>query len=160
MKDVRYLYENTPLTLENIANRTGYTLNKVWRYTVDNYSKSYREERKRKNYSSSKQGSNNPMKGLFGAAHPNYKGRISDGKGYILILKPDWYTGRKGSKHVFEHSVIMCLELGITETPKGYCVHHIDKDPTNNSTNNLALLTVAAHTRLHQLERATTIRKE
>ena len=31
------------------------------------------------------------------------KGIVADGKGYLMILKPSWYTGRKGCKHIFYH---------------------------------------------------------
>lgn len=86
----------------------------------------------------------------------NYVGECSDGKGYLTIYKPSWYTGRVGSERVFVHTVVMCEHLGLTELPAGFVVHHIDGDKTNNKLNNLSLMTNSAHLRLHALERATT----
>ena len=120
-------------------------------YIIDNYSKEYRENRHKQLLSEQKIGDNNPMKNKFGIKHHNYKGIISDGKGYLMILKPEWYTGRKGCKHIFYHHYIWCLAMGWTEIPQGYVIHHIDLDKTNNNINNLALMTIEAHTRLHQL---------
>lgn len=101
-------------------------------------------------YSRSKTGSKNPMTGNKGLQHHNYKGRLfCDPEGYVLVLKPGWYTGRPGSKHVYEHSVVMAQMLGLTEVPANMVVHHIDEDRTNNSPENLALVTAAAHRTLH-----------
>ena len=91
---------------------------------------------------------NNPMKGKFGKAHHNYKGDCADGKGYITVAKPQWFTGHKGNR-VFKHHVVICEALGLTEIPRGWHIHHIDENKTNNSLENLALLTVKAHNRIH-----------
>lgn len=83
-----------------------------------------------------------------------YKGTdVVDGKGYVIIPKPIWYSGRKNGKYVYLHSVVMCESLGITEIPKGFCVHHIDGDKTNNDISNLCLLTVEAYSKLCQIQR-------
>lgn len=102
------------------------------------------------------------MTGKTGAAHHNHIGVVSDNKGYLMVLKPDWYTGRKNSKHVFQHHVVVCEHLGLTAIPKGWCVHHVDKNPHNNVFDNLVLMTVSDHLRLHStvLVGATTISKE
>ena len=61
----------------------------------------------------------------------------------------------------FLHHLVMCEHLGITEIPRGYCVHHCDFNPHNNDIGNLVLLTVGEHSALHQaLAGATTISKE
>mgnify|MGYP002801552608 FL=1 len=89
------------------------------------------------------------MYGKIGNNHSNYKGLVEDGHGYYMILKPDWYTGRKGCKHIFYHHYVMCQYLGITEIPDGFVVHHIDLNPKNNDINNLQLMTIQAHNQLH-----------
>lgn len=157
--DIKELYETTELTLEEIGKKLALTYAQVQHYVSTNYSNEYRKSRKSKSYRNSKLGIKNPMLGKTGHLHHNYIGEVSDGKGYIMCLKPDWYTGRRGCKHVFKHHIVMCELLGITEIPKGFNVHHIDHNPLNNNINNLALLTSEAHTRIHQLERATTRRK-
>jgi hypothetical protein len=159
MKDVKQLYEKTQLTLEQIAEATGKTYAQVHYYVSKHYSKSAQQTRKVANYRNSKLGNKNPMKGKTRELHHNYIGEVSDGKGYIMTLKPDWYEGRKGCKHVFVHHIVMCEALGLKCIPKGWHVHHVNKDKTNNSLTNLALCVAGAHMKLHQLERATTSRK-
>jgi hypothetical protein len=112
---------------------------------------------KSSNYRNSKVGNKNPMFGKKGSEHHNFKGVVADGKGYLMVTKPSWYTGRKGCKHVFQHHVVMCESLGITEIPSGFHVHHINGVKTDNRISNLSLLEAGAHTRLHWVERATTI---
>lgn len=159
--DIKHYFENTELTQQQIADKLGVPLVRVFTYVKNNYTPEQRRERKAKCYRNSKTGDRNPMKGKMGSTHHNFKGRVSDSKGYLLVLKPDWYTGRKGSKHVFEHSVVVCENLGITEVPIKWCVHHCDENPHNNDFSNLVLLTMSDHRRLHNsLEGATTISKE
>ena len=159
--DIKYLYENTELTQKQIAAQLNVPWKRVFNYIKDNYSSSYRKQRKAKCYRNSKVGALNPMSGKTGEAHHNFVGVVSDNKGYLMMLKPDWYTGRKNSKHVFQHHVEICLGLGITCVPKGWCVHHVDRNPHNNSFSNLVLCTTGDHRRLHRhFEGATTISKE
>lgn len=145
------LYENTDMSLSEIAQACGVTEAAINCWQFRNYSKEYRSARKRPAYSRSKQGDKNPMYGKCREEHHNYKDRVSDGKGYYLVLKPDWYTGRTGSKHVFEHHVVYCEHNGLTEIDTSkYCVHHIDEDKTNNHIDNLLMLTYSDHSKLHQ----------
>ncbi len=146
---IKFLYERTELTQQQIANKLNIPLKHVHRYVKANYSKAYRKTRKAKCYRNSKLGVKNPMFGKMGQDHHNYVGVVSDNKGYLMILKPDWYTGRKNSKHVFLHHVVVCENLGITEIPKGWHVHYCDKNPLNNKFNNLVLILAGDHTRLH-----------
>ena len=121
----------------------------------------FSKDRKRRMYSKSKLGDKNPMKGKCGTDHHNYKGVIDDSKGYKLILKPIWYTGRKGSKHIFLHSAVYCHFSNLTEVPKGHVIHHCDQNPHNNYFSNLILMTLAEHAAYHKfIEGATTISKE
>jgi len=158
--DIKHYYENTELTLEQIANVTRTSYKIVWNYVARNYSKQHRQTRKSNSYRLSKMGDLNPMTGKLRHEHPNYVGEVADGKGYLMKLKPEWYTGRTRSKHVFVHQVVVCGALGITEIPAGWCVHHCDENPHNNSLDNLILLTMGEHAALHAWLGATTISKE
>ena len=101
-------------------------------------------------YSRSKLGDKNPMTGRTGENHHNYLGRLfCDPDGYVLVLKPDWYTGRVGSKHVYEHQVVVAQMLGLTSAPEEMHIHHIDEDRTNNSPDNLAIVTAQGHKTIH-----------
>ena len=162
MDNIKYLYENTELTLQSIADRLGTNRLRVFNWVKNNYSKEYRTNRKRVSYRNSKTGELNPMKGKYAEQHHNYIGTVSDGKGYLMVLRPEWYTGRKKSKHVFMHHVVVCTGLGLTAIPAGWHVHHVDKDPYNNAFDNLVLITAGDHKRLHAhvLVGATTISKE
>lgn len=144
------LYEGSSKTLAVIGAECGCTHSLVSVWAKDNYTPGYRSARKRENYRTSKLGDKNPMRGKTGDAHHNKKERVSDCKGYFMVLKPEWYTGRKGSKHIFEHHYIYCLAVGITEIPKGMVLHHLDEDKTNNSRENLIMLSNGDHGRLHR----------
>ena len=158
---IKELYEHTALTMQSIANQLGMTYKQVFTYIKKNYSPDYRRARKTVSYRNSKLGELNPMQGKQGNKHHNYIGIVEDSKGYLMQLKPEWYTGRKGSKHVFVHHIVICEALGITSIPKGHCVHHCDFNPHNNYISNLILLTVGEHSSLHTaLAGATTISKE
>lgn len=156
MEKMKSLYDNTTLTIQEIADELGYPFGRVWQYIANTYTKEERKARKIICYSNSKLGEKNPQFGMVGEKAHQYLGVVSDGKGYLMVLKPDWFTGRKGCKHVFQHHIVMCQALGLTEMPHKMCVHHIDGNKINNELSNLALMTVSAHCRLHQLEGATT----
>lgn len=158
---IKELYENTEMTQAQIAEQLGIHWKRVFKYIKQNYSAAERKARKAVRYRNSKLGEANPMHGKCKELHHNYVGEVSDIKGYWMVIKPEWYTGRKRSKHVFVHHVVVCAALGITEIPAGYHVHHCDFNPQNNSFDNLVLLTAGEHTALHAaLKGATTISKE
>lgn len=50
------------------------------------------------------------------------------------------------------HSREMCVALNIPKIPKGFVVHHLDEDKKNNDIDNLALVTITAHNRIHSHE--------
>lgn len=153
MSEIKELYEGTSKTLQEIADDLGVSLWRVWKFVQQNYSPQVRQARKVKNYARSKTGVNNPMFGKTGEEHHNYIGEVSDHKGYLMIVKPSWYTGRKRSKHVFVHHVVICEHRGLTEIPTGWCVHHKDENKLNNRIENLELMTISNHTKLHQAMR-------
>lgn len=157
------MYETTALTYQQIADMLGISYKQVINIVHRHYSKEVILARKRENYRASRIGDKNPNYGKRGKESPKYKGVIEDGKGYYIVLRPDWYTGRKGSKHVFLHHVIVCQHMGLTEIPAKHHVHHCDMNRKNNDFSNLVLLTMGDHLALHQwlrAEGATTISKE
>lgn len=147
------LYANTDLTIDAIRSQVCIRTSKLMDVVKQYFSDDYIKNRKSKMYSLSKQGKKNPMLGKCREQHPRYKGEVSDGKGYLMCVKPEWYTGRTGCTHVYVHTLVVCEALGLTELPKGYVVHHIDFDKTNNDINNLALMTISAHGKLHSMFR-------
>lgn len=159
--NIKFLYETTSLTLQNIADKLGIPFSVVFSYVKKHYSKEHRTERKSHCYRNSKLGSKNPMFGKVGSEHHNFVGAVSDNKGYWMQVKPGWYTGRRHSKHVFVHHIVVCENLNITEIPSKWNVHHCDFNSANNSFENLVLLTLSDHLRLHSyLKGATTMSKD
>ena len=159
--DIIYLYEETQLTQKQIGNQLGISQQKVSKVLKKLYSSEHRKQRKVKSYSNSKLGDKNPMFNKLREDHPRYLGVVSDNKGYWMVLKPSWYTGRKKSKYIFEHHAVICEALKITEIPAGWNVHHCNHNPQDNSINNLVLMRASDHAKLHHiLEGATTISKE
>lgn len=147
------LFEHSDMRMQDIVAETKLEWYEVLSILRDNFSQEFIDSRKARLYRNSKLGNKNPRFGKFAENATNYKGIISDGRGYMMVVKPDWYTGRKGSVHVFYHSVVFCEATGMTEIPKGFCVHHIDHNPLNNDISNLALVSVSAHSKLHVYER-------
>ena len=146
------LYSTTSMTMKDICKEVKLPDYIVQKILSDNFSEKYRNERKAKLYRLSKRCENSPRFQKYGADSSQWVGGIvDDGNGYDMIKKPEWYTGRKGSDYVFLHTVVMCEHLGLTELPKGYVVHHIDGNKKNNTIDNLAVMTVSGHSKLHSL---------
>lgn len=124
-----------------------YTLEAIWTHY---YSPEERKSRKTRMYALSKTGNKNPR---YGKPTMRPVENVDDGNGYTLKWKPEWWTGRQGSNYVFEHQLVICEALGLTEMPKDFVVHHINGDKKDNSMNNLALLTKSAHGKLHKREK-------
>lgn len=98
-----------------------------------------------------KLGNKNHMFGKKGALHHNANLGISRTMGYKTVFKPEWFTG-KGVKEnrIYEHHFVWCKFYNHTEIPKGCVIHHIDMNIDNNSIENLQLLTISEHMKLHQ----------
>ena len=54
--DIKYYYENTSLTLQEISNKLTLSYKIVWQYVARHYSAEYRKTRKVANYRKSKLG--------------------------------------------------------------------------------------------------------
>jgi hypothetical protein len=158
-KTVCRLFDMTHMTYAVIAEEVGVSVKQVHDAVHRNYPQERIAKRKAVSYRNSKIGAKNPSFARSGSEAFHWEGGepVADGKGYLIVPKPDWYTGRRGSKYVFMHSVVMCELLGLTEIPAGFVVHHVDGNRLNNDPSNLALMTNAAHSRLHALERVETI---
>lgn len=143
-----YVADNKP-TLRELALQFNITYHTAMEMVRTSLSEEQILHEKTLRYSRGKIGALNPMHSKKAELHPNYKGIISDGKKHLIVLRPDWFTSRLGSKHVFLHHVVFCQALGITGIPQGFAVHHIDGDPYNNEIHNLALVTIKGHARIH-----------
>jgi hypothetical protein len=131
-------------TLNEIALRLGTRYANVQRI-VSRLSKDEMHAQKVLRYSRSKQGDANPMRHKSGPLHHNYKGEVADGYGYL--------QEKIGERYVFTHRLVMERSLGMEpgSLAPEWAVHHVDGDKHNNDLNNLALLSSAAHSRLHAL---------
>ena len=144
------LFEESDLTLQQIADYLGGTYKHTFNVVAKNYSSAQRRNRKKKNYSKSRIGSNNPSFGRKGEDSFRWEsGKYFDKSGYVMVTKPDWYTARKGSKYIFEHHEVYCLHNNITQIPKGHCIHHRNFIKDNNDIDNLLLMSLGDHTKLH-----------
>lgn len=146
------LYSTTCMTMYDICKEVKLSDYVVQQILKNNFSEEYRNNRKSKLYRLSKQCEKNPHFQKYGEKSSQWIGGIvDDGNGYDMVKKPEWYTGRKGSSYVFLHSVVMCEHLGLSELPKGFVVHHIDGNKKNNNIDNLALMRISGHSKLHSL---------
>lgn len=88
------------------------------------------------NKSRSKMGPNNPMYGVRTG-------------GVIRRAKYLARFDQRAGKYVGEHRRVFMESAGLSSWPDGWEVHHIDDDPTNNSPDNLAVVTKRGHQLLH-----------
>ena len=76
--------------------------------------------------------------------------REDKGTGYMYCYKPDHYCANSVGK-VFEHTFVMSEFIGRKLHPNEV-VHHKDRNRKNNNLDNLQLMTLAEHDRLHVIE--------
>lgn len=89
------------------------------------------------NYSKSKMGERNPMFGVQ--------------KQVEAILRHGYrYLWQGSNTYAPEHRLVVMQALNLTEWPEGWEIHHIDSDKTNNSLDNLAIVTPSGHQQLHK----------
>ena len=77
-------------------------------------------------------------------------GRITNSYGYILIKKPS-HPFAQSSGYIKEHRLVMEVELGRYLTADEI-VHHINKDKSDNRPENLEVVSMAEHRRIHNIE--------
>lgn len=141
---------NSDLGVNTISKELKISYNVIQRYWKEWFSKEEFEDRCSRLNRIHKLGTNNPMYGKTGNKHHNAKKGPVLIMGYKAVFAPEWWEGtcHKGSR-VYEHILVCCKNLGLTSLPKGYVVHHIDGNILNNSPNNLELLTIGEHMKLH-----------
>jgi len=87
-----------------------------------------------------------------GESNPKWKGGHCDRKdGRRYIYCPS-HPGAINGKYVLEYRLVVESKIGRVLSPDEV-VHHIDGDPTNNSIENLEVLTSSEHRKLHHKER-------
>lgn len=64
-------------------------------------------------------------------------------KGYVVLNF--WDDDGKKYKQIFEHRVVWGQPV-----PKGFVIHHINENPSDNRIENLQLMSLSEHTRLHK----------
>ena len=73
------------------------------------------------------------------------------GDGYIKVYAPDHPHATKDG-YVMKHRLVMEKALGII-IPKGFVVHHLNGERTDNRIENLAIMKFEAHAALHMKQR-------
>lgn len=147
---VRCLFYCTTLTQKEIATRLGVTQAAVAWQVKRFATPAERKARNSATYSRAMEGRQD------GPLNPAWRGgEPVNSQGYRFVQAPDWWTGYRhgGARtYVLEHQLRVCELLGMTQIPRGYCVHHKDRDRLNNNLDNLQLMTLSEHNRLHNAE--------
>lgn len=163
---IRILYEETDLTLSQIVRVLHLNHEYVLTLLHEMYSDEQIKQRSARLYSKSKSGDNNPGRlAKKKTGHGlNFRGGqpCETKEGYLLVPnngvldKSDvkqFHCDTGDQTWVYQHQLVMLTALGLNKMPKGWNVHHIDKNTKNNNLNNLALMSAGAHARLHARER-------
>jgi HNH endonuclease len=127
-------------------NRDYYTLKKIW---LTEFHEGQFKERTSRLCRLHKVGDKNPMKGKVGVLHHNAVEKEINHDGYIQVFAPDWYSGRRDGNKVYEHILVYCEHNGYAFLPKGMVVHHLDYNKQNNHPDNLVLVSIQDHRRIH-----------
>jgi hypothetical protein len=71
--------------------------------------------------------------------------------GYIEVYSPNHHRAR-GNGYVFEHIIVLEEKIGRRLKENEHC-HHIDGNKTNNTTDNLMVIDIKEHAKIHKKER-------
>lgn len=140
---------NSDLGVQTIMqryNRDYYTIKKIWLTTYHEGQFKLRTSRLCRLH---KVGDKNPMSGKSGMLHHNAKEVTITSGGYIEVFAPDWYKGNKDGNKVLEHILVYCEHNGYAYLPTGMVVHHLDSNRQNNHPDNLVLVSIQDHRRIH-----------
>lgn len=76
---------------------------------------------------------------------------VRDNRGqFIKTTDSTIYKNQQHKGHrMGEYKKKMCVALNLYNLPKEFVVHHIDGNKRNNDINNLAIMTITAHNRIH-----------
>jgi hypothetical protein len=99
-----------------------------------------------------KSGVGNPMRGRTGFLHHNSTTGVTRCMGYKTVFTPDWWegpVGKDGRGRIYEHHYVYCSAYDMKKIPKGFVIHHIDQNIDNNTLENLQLLSISEHIKLH-----------
>ncbi len=92
----------------------------------------------------------NGMKGRFAESNPHFNGgRWIDQQGYVVVINPNRTCKR--DRYIYEHRLVMQEHLG-RQLEREEQIHHRNKIKTDNRIENLEILDVAEHARLHDAE--------
>lgn len=133
-------------TIMQKYNRDYYTIKKIW-LTV--YHEGQFKARTSRLCRLHKIGEKNPMKGKTGLLHHNAVEKEVTASGYVMVFAPDWYSGKRDGNKVYEHILVYCEYNGYASLPKGSVVHHLDENTQNNHPDNLILMSIPDHRRIH-----------
>lgn len=141
---------NYEKTYKDIANEFEVSEWLVWSTAKKNLSQEVLRERYSFFCRKTKLGNKNHMHGKVGFLHHNSTTDIVRVSGYKTVFAPVWWKGKTvKSGRMYEHHYVWALDKGYAFFPKGYVIHHIDLNIDNNSIDNLELMTISNHIKLH-----------
>lgn len=88
---------------------------------------------------------------MKGKKHPNWKGGQTISGGRVYIWKPS-HPKADGSGYL-KRAHIVWENYWRELLPKGYLIHHVDRNRVNDDITNLALVTKSLHNKIHNQKR-------
>lgn len=88
---------------------------------------------------------------IYQSSHDWKHERYVTSKGYVVIYKPDHPRANKNGR-VLEH-IVVWEQHNNKSVPKGYIIHHINENKSDNRIGNLQLMTAKEHRIYHNKKR-------